>query len=83
MRAETPLVDTGWLAEHLDDRDLVIADASWYLPQAGRDARAEYKAEHIPDAVFFDIDALSDPGTALPHMLLQPPIRSGPRSIAG
>jgi thiosulfate/3-mercaptopyruvate sulfurtransferase len=74
MRAETPLVDTGWLAEHLDDRDLVIADASWYLPQAGRDARAEYKAEHIPDAVFFDIDALSDPGTALPHMLLQPPL---------
>jgi thiosulfate/3-mercaptopyruvate sulfurtransferase len=49
--------------------DVVIADASWYLPQAGRNARAEYEAAHIPGAVFFDIDAISDQRTDLPHML--------------
>jgi thiosulfate/3-mercaptopyruvate sulfurtransferase len=47
----------------------VIADASWYLPQAGRDARAEYRAAHIPGALFFDIDAISDQHSPLPHML--------------
>jgi len=69
MRLASPLVSTEWLAEHLDAPDVRIADASWYLPQAGRDARAEYRAAHIPGAVFFDIDELSDEKSALPHML--------------
>ncbi len=64
-----PLVSTEWLAEHLDAPDIRIADASWYLPQAGRDARAEYRTAHIPRAVFFDIDDLSDENDPLPHML--------------
>ena len=46
-----------------------VADASWYLPQADRDAKAEYAAAHIPGAVFFDIDDLSDETNPLPHML--------------
>jgi thiosulfate/3-mercaptopyruvate sulfurtransferase len=66
------LVSTDWLAQHLGDADLRLADASWYLPQAGRDARAEFASAHIPGAVFFDIDALSDHATDLPHMLPAP-----------
>ena len=69
MNGVGPLVSTEWLAAHLAEPNIRIADASWYLPQAGRNARAEYEAAHIPGAVFFDIDALSDQNTTLPHML--------------
>ena len=69
MNRSTPLVCTGWLAERLGEPDIRIADASWYLPQAGRNAKAEYASVHIPDAVFFDIDDLSDETSPLPHML--------------
>ncbi|MCZ8152990.1 MAG: 3-mercaptopyruvate sulfurtransferase [Rhodobacteraceae bacterium] len=62
------LVSTDWLAAHLRDPDLRILDASWYLPDAGRDPRAEYNAAHIPGARFFDIDEISDQRSALPHM---------------
>ena len=62
------LVSTDWLARHLRDPDLRVLDASWYLPDAGRDARAEYQAAHIPGARFFDIDEISDLRSALPHM---------------
>ena len=54
------LVSTGWLAAHLADPDLRVLDASWYLPDMKRDARAEYSAAHIPGARFFDIDEISD-----------------------
>jgi thiosulfate/3-mercaptopyruvate sulfurtransferase len=63
------LVETGWLASRLDAPDLVVLDGSWHLPTAKRDARAEYRAEHIPGALFFDIDDLSDERSELPHML--------------
>ncbi|MBY6083742.1 3-mercaptopyruvate sulfurtransferase [Ruegeria arenilitoris] len=66
------LVSTEWLAAHLKDPDLRILDASWYLPQQGRDARAEYEAGHIPGARFFDIDEISDHRSDLPHMA--PPV---------
>jgi thiosulfate/3-mercaptopyruvate sulfurtransferase len=72
MNGAGPLVSTDWLAAHLGEPDLRMADASWYLPQAGRNARAEFEAAHIPGAVFFDIDALSDRNTTLPHMLPDP-----------
>ena len=62
------LVSTDWLAAHIADPDLRILDASWYLPDAGRDARAEYGEGHIPGARFFDIDEISDQRSALPHM---------------
>ena len=67
-----PFVTTGWLAEHLRDPDLILLDGSWYLPTANRDPRAEYVAGHIPGAVFFDIDAIADLTTDLPHMLPAP-----------
>jgi thiosulfate/3-mercaptopyruvate sulfurtransferase len=63
------VVETDWLATHLGAPDLVVLDGSWHLPTAARDARAEYEAEHIPGALFFDIDELSDERSPLPHML--------------
>jgi thiosulfate/3-mercaptopyruvate sulfurtransferase len=72
MNGAGPLVSTEWLAAHLAEPDIRVADASWYLPQAGRNARAEFGAAHIPGAVFFDIDAMSDQTTTLPHMLPDP-----------
>ena len=69
MTLESPLVSTEWLAGRINAPDVRVADASWYLPQAKRDPRAEYTAAHIPRAVFFDIEDLSDETSALPHML--------------
>ncbi|MBD1548827.1 3-mercaptopyruvate sulfurtransferase [Roseibium aggregatum] len=73
---ENLLVSTEWLAEHLDAPDLVVLDASMYLPNAGRDANAEYRAEHIPGAIRFDIDDISDPNSDLPHTLPAPHVFS-------
>jgi thiosulfate/3-mercaptopyruvate sulfurtransferase len=64
-----PLVSPAWLAEHSNDPDLRIVDATWYLPHLGRDARAEFRHAHIPGAVYFDIDAIADRTGGLPHML--------------
>ena len=63
------LVTTDWLVEHLRDPNLVVVDATYFLPTLKRDAHAEYKGAHIPGAVFFDIEAISDHSTELPHML--------------
>jgi thiosulfate/3-mercaptopyruvate sulfurtransferase len=63
------VVSTEWLAARLGEPDLRVVDATFYLPHLKRDARAEFVQAHIPGAVFFDIDAIADPGTALPHML--------------
>jgi thiosulfate/3-mercaptopyruvate sulfurtransferase len=62
-------VSTEWLAEHLDAPDVVVVDGSWYLPPQKRDPAAEYRAGHIPGAVRFDIDAIADTSSGLPHML--------------
>jgi thiosulfate/3-mercaptopyruvate sulfurtransferase len=69
-------VTTDWLAGHLHHPEIVVVDASWYLPTAGRDAHADYLASHIPGAVFFDIDAIADRSTNLPHMLPSPAVFS-------
>ena len=66
------LVSTDWLAAHLKDPDLRVLDASWYLPDAGRNAKAEYTAAHIPGARFFDLEEISDQRSALPHMAPPP-----------
>src|ERR1700760_3137414 len=66
-----PLVSPAWLAERLNHSDTIIFDAT--LPPVGVnppvDTRARYLTEHIPGAVFFDIEGLSDRSTPLPHML--------------
>jgi len=64
------LVSTEWLAAHLND--VRVLDASWYMPADRRDAKKEFEAEHIPGAVFYDLDALSEQNTQLPHMLPSP-----------
>lgn len=63
------VVGTEWLAAHLRDADLRVVDGTWHMPQLKRDARAEFEAAHVPGAAFFDIDAIADRGTTLPHML--------------
>lgn len=70
--ASRSLVSTEWLAEHLRDSDVVVVDGSWYLPAANRDGFKEYQTAHIPGAVYFDIDEISDHGSDLPHMLPPP-----------
>ncbi len=62
-------VSTDWLAAHLGEPGLGIIDASWHLPPTGRNGAAEFRAEHIPGAVFFDIDFIADRSSDLPHML--------------
>src|SRR5512138_3583629 len=66
------LVSTEWLATHLDQPDLRIVDATYFLPHMGRNAKAEYLQQHIPNAVFFDIDEIADTTSTLPHMLPPP-----------
>jgi thiosulfate/3-mercaptopyruvate sulfurtransferase len=65
-------VSTEWLAAHLGEPDLVIIDGTFLLPSEGRNAREEYRAGHIPGAVFFDIDKIADHSIDLPHMLPTP-----------
>jgi thiosulfate/3-mercaptopyruvate sulfurtransferase len=65
----TPLVSTEWLAAHLDDPELVVCDCSFYLPTDPRHAGTLFAAARIPGARFFDIDAIKDTATDLPHML--------------
>lgn len=67
--AKNWIVETDWLADHLSSPDLIILDGSWHLPTENRDAKKEYLAGHIPGALFFDIDDLSDEKSSLPHML--------------
>lgn len=66
------LKSTEWLAAELGKPNVVVVDASYYLPTQKRDAKAEYLVEHIPGAVFFDLNAVADHSTDLPHMLPGP-----------
>ncbi len=63
------LVTTDWLAARLGKPEIAIVDGSFYLPALKRDAKAEYLSGHIPGAAFFDIDAIADHSSDLPHML--------------
>ena len=69
---ENSFVTTDWLADHLDDPNVIVVDGSWFLPTANRRPHEEYLAGHIPGAVFFDIDGIADTAQNLPHMLLAP-----------
>ena len=76
MNASTPtgrwLKSPEWLAGQIGKPDVVVVDGSYYLPTQNRNAKAEYLAAHIPGAVFFDINAIADHSTDLPHMLPGP-----------
>jgi len=62
-------VTAAWLAARLGEPALGVIDASWHLPPTGRVGAEEFRLRHIPGAVFFDIDAVADHSTGLPHML--------------
>jgi len=66
------LVTTEWLAKELGANDLRVVDATYVLAADGRNPAAEYEAEHIPGAVFFDIAEISDLTSPLPTMLPPP-----------
>jgi Rhodanese-related sulfurtransferase len=68
------LCETAWLAEHLDDPHVHILDGSFFLPGSGRSQRDEFAACHIPGAQIFDVDAICDPNSHLPHMLPSPDV---------
>jgi thiosulfate/3-mercaptopyruvate sulfurtransferase len=72
MASNDVFVSTQWLAERLDAPDIVVVDGSWYLPAHARDPAAEYAERRIPGAVRFDIDAVKDTTSALPHMMPRP-----------
>jgi thiosulfate/3-mercaptopyruvate sulfurtransferase len=65
---DDPLVTTDWLAAHLDDPKVRIVDASFKLPGVLPLPKDDYLTAHIPGAVFFDVDAVSDHSNPLPHM---------------
>ena len=71
-KTKTWLIETDELARDLGAPDLVIIDATWYMPNEDKDAHAEYLGEHIPGALFFDIDEIADTKSTLPHMLPPP-----------
>jgi thiosulfate/3-mercaptopyruvate sulfurtransferase len=62
------LVSTEWLAGALGAPDLMVFDATKYLPNEPFDGLTKYREAHIPGARFFDIDVVADPDTTLPHM---------------
>jgi len=65
-------VTTEWLAANLHSPSIALVDASWYMPAAKRDPATDFVVSHLPGAVFFDIDAIADKTTDLPHMLPSP-----------
>ncbi|MEO1016498.1 MAG: 3-mercaptopyruvate sulfurtransferase [Pseudomonadota bacterium] len=69
MTTDSPLVSVQWLADHRTEPSVRILDATWFMPDSGRNAIAEHQASHIPGAVYFDIDRIAEPDTDLPHMV--------------
>ena len=69
---DDPLVSPAWLNERLDAPDIRVIDATWFMPNDPRDAKALYAERRIPGAIFFDIDEISDLTSDLPHMLPPP-----------
>ncbi len=69
---DDPMVSTAWLAERLDAPDIRVIDATWFMPNDPRDAKALYAERRIPGAIFFDIDEIADTASDLPHMLPPP-----------
>jgi thiosulfate/3-mercaptopyruvate sulfurtransferase len=74
MPASQSFVTADWLEAERKKPDLVVVDGSWYLRTMQRDGKAEYLASHIPGAVHFDVDEISDHSSTLPHMLPSPEV---------
>ena len=72
VHPDSHFVTADWVFRHIGDPDVAVVDGSWHMPAAGRNGRAEFTAGHIPGAVFFDLDAIADTASPLPHMLPSP-----------
>ena len=64
-----PLIETDWLERNINE--VKIIDSSWHMPQTKRDGFAEYKTQHIQNAIFFDLDKNSKKDSSIPHMLVE------------
>ena len=80
MNQPSTFISARALSAKLGRSDVVVLDASWYLPGDQRDPQQEYLDQHIPGARFFDIDAIADPDHNCPHML--PSARDFAESVA-
>ena len=69
MLNSQPLVSTSWLTENINNPNIRIFDSSWHMPNAGRNAKAEYDNAHVAGALFFDVDEIADTENSLPHMM--------------
>ncbi|MDO8902158.1 MAG: 3-mercaptopyruvate sulfurtransferase [Phenylobacterium sp.] len=78
-----PLVSVNWLSQRLDDPDLRVVDATWYMPAEQRPGLDEFRKGHIPGAVFFDIDQIADREVDLPHMAPRPEVFAQAASALG
>ena len=78
---QAKLVTADWLAGEVDKPDIVVVDASWYLPSANRHGHAEFLLGHIPGAVFFDHDKVVDPDSTLPHALPSPEVFAAAKCV--
>ena len=65
---ENALISAAEALTLISEPDVRFVDATWYLPNVPTSALDDYRNDHIPGAVYFDIDAVSDPNTSLPHM---------------
>lgn len=72
IHPDAQFVTVDWLSRHLGSPDVAVVDGSWHMPATRRSGEAEFVAGHIPGAVFFDVDAIADHSTDLPHMLPTP-----------
>lgn len=74
MDTRDPLVSAAWLKEHLNSPDVRIIDATWFAPFAtpSKSGLSTYNTTHIPGAVFFDIDDVSDTDSPFPHTIPDP-----------
>jgi len=73
---DSAIVSVSWLSEKLNSPGLKLLDASWYLPTSPRNPHAEYVESHIPGALFFDIETITDPDSTLPNTFPSPEIFS-------
>ncbi len=72
MAVTDPMISTADLAVRLGDGQTVVFDASWFMPDAGKTGRESFETAHIAGAGFFDLDAVSERSSPLPHMLPSP-----------
>lgn len=77
------VVSRDWLLDNLKTPGVRVVDASWYLPNAGRNGKQEFEAGHIPGAIFFDQDEIADHSSNLPHTLPSPQVFAHHMGAAG